>query len=80
MAVFCIYCGEELADAGREFAHAVESMLPSWNSSVERLRAKAAARTGEARGEAEAAVGALRKRQNDIAQSLAVDALRALEG
>lgn len=65
----------DLAPDGPAFAAAVEAELRGWDMFNERLQATAAARTGEARVRAEAAVKDLRRRRLAVAQCL--DDLRA---
>jgi BON domain len=59
----------ELAQDRRTFEGALASMLEGWETAIERLQVKAAMR-GAARTAAEAAIGRLRARRNEIAGSL----------
>jgi hypothetical protein len=61
----------ELADDARSFAQAVEAELDGWDAWLDRLQAKAAAKTGAARTRAEETIADLRRRRLAVAESLA---------
>jgi BON domain len=61
----------ELADGRETLERAVDSMLHACDLAIERLQAKAATGSVDARGAAEAAISDLRTRRNDIAASIA---------
>jgi hypothetical protein len=60
----------EFAATQREFADAIEAGLERWDAFLDRLQAKAAARSGAAREQAEAAIADLRARRLSIDTSL----------
>lgn len=61
----------ETAEDATTFAEAVEAELHDWDAAIERLQARAATRTQEARAEAEAEIAALRRARNRAAERLA---------
>jgi hypothetical protein len=65
----------DVAEDRSTFTAAVEAELHSWDVFAERLQATAAARTGTAREQAEAAMRALRRQRLAVTERL--DALRA---
>ena len=65
----------DLAEDRSAFTTAVEAELHSWDVFAERLQATAAARTGAARDQAEAAITALRRQRLAVTERL--DDLRA---
>jgi chromosome segregation ATPase len=60
--------GSELADDATSFAEAVEAELHDWDAAIERLQTRAAAKTPEAREQAEAEIAALRRARNQAAE------------
>lgn len=68
----------ELADDATPFAEAVEAELREWDTAIERLQMRAAAKAQEAREQAEAAIAALRQARNRAAERLT--ALHASSG
>jgi hypothetical protein len=65
----------DVAEDRSAFTAAVEAELHSWDGFAERLQASAAAHTGPARDQAEAAITALRRQRLTVTERL--DALRA---
>lgn len=61
----------ELAEDKKAFTDAMEADLDDWDKFLDRLDAKAAAKSGSARKQAEAAVGDLRRSKNNVATRLA---------
>jgi predicted nucleic acid-binding Zn-ribbon protein len=57
----------ELADDVTSFEEAVEAELHDWDTAIERLQTRAAAKAQEARKQAEAAIAALRQARNRAA-------------
>jgi hypothetical protein len=60
----------EMADDAISFAEAVEAELHDWDSAIERLQIRAAAKPQNAREQAEAAVAGLRRARNRAAERL----------
>jgi chromosome segregation ATPase len=60
----------ELADDATSFEEAVEAQLHDWDAAIERLQTHAAAKTQEAREQAEAEIAALKQARNRAAERL----------
>ena len=61
----------EFAATEEQFTGAIEAELQSWDQYLDRMQAKAAAKSGAAREQAEAAIAELRQRRVAIGKSLA---------
>ena len=61
----------EFAATEEQFTGAIEAELHSWDQYLDRMQAKAAAKSGAAREQAEAAIADLRQRRVAISNSLA---------
>ena len=61
----------EFAATEEHFTGAIEAELHSWDQHLDRMQAKAAAKSGAAREQAEAAIADLRRRRVAIGKSLA---------
>ncbi|HET8651005.1 MAG TPA: hypothetical protein VFM13_00360 [Gaiellaceae bacterium] len=61
----------EFATTEEQFTSAIEAELHSWDQHLDRMQAKASAKSGAAREQAEAAIADLRQRRVSIGKSLA---------
>jgi hypothetical protein len=69
----------EFAATEDQFAGAIDAELHRWDAYLDRMQAKAAAKSGAARERAEAAIADLRQRRVSIGQSLSDDGTAAGE-